>query len=125
VIFLEQIPSILQRLEAYEKLYIHSMPLRMALSKVYLELLDFLRTTIAVFRKEQKSSLGKVGLRILQVALWKDHKSTFGARMARMKELCHETEQEATLSSRQDASEFHKDSRAFMNSESKQSSQWI
>lgn len=117
VVFLEQIPAVFHRLEAYEKLFVHSLSLRTALSKVYLELLDFVNATAGVLRKEKHSPLGRVGIKVFKETLWKDHKATFGRRTSRMKDLCDETEREAALASRSETAQFQDEIRKSMSSQ--------
>ncbi|KAI4128816.1 MAG: hypothetical protein LQ347_004029 [Umbilicaria vellea] len=117
VLFLEQIQAVFHRLEAYEKLFVHSLSLRTALSKVYLELLDFVNATAGVLRKEKGSRMGRVGIKVFKETLWKDHSATFGRRISQMKHLCDETERDAALESRSATAHFQDEIRKSMGSQ--------
>lgn len=117
VLFLEQISAVFHRLEAYEKLFTHSLSLRTALSKVYLELLGFVNATAGVLRKGKRSPMGRVSIRVFKETLWKDHSATFGRRISQMKDLSDETEREAALASRSGTAHFQDEIRQSMSSQ--------
>ncbi|KAI9872454.1 MAG: hypothetical protein M1830_001605, partial [Pleopsidium flavum] len=105
VIFLEEMPTVLQRLNKYEELYRNHVSLRTELSKVYLQLLDLLGETTAIFRKAHS--------KMIPVLLWRNHSATFEKRASKLKGLCDETYREAYLIGEQEADVFRKRSSRF------------
>ena len=98
--FLSRIGVTLGRLQRFENLTPDSTRVSDALCKVFIEYLDFARQTRLLFKRQENRSrnpLKSISSKVLRASIWGTFKEDTNVKIAKIKDLCDETEREAYL----------------------------